>query len=456
MISVTNKPINKINIHDNDFTEKNYRKLLKIATKNWVIADYSNIPWGHRFILWRHDLDFSLNRSLALAKIEQQEGLKATYFLNPHSEFYNLAELSQFLIIKEIVSLGHDLGLHYDATFHTVTSKTDLNCLVNKEAAFIEELFNVKPTAFSFHNPQTEHLQFEADNYGGLVNCYSKRFKSQVSYCSDSNGYWRFNRLQDVLAEAKESCLQVLTHPGWWQEKPMPPRQRVFRAAVGRAEAILKVYDRYLEQHDRINHVGQSPRLDFLRAALPHQFDLCDYLWNKEAYQTLFVELWRLHEAQINRLCKAYLRKEWQVPANEVNAFFGDSGLRIDGWRLFEGLFKLSWRLAVNTDKSNYGHWLNVRNQLVHGRSSSPTDLLKEGCIFISQIILALAEYGKKQPFKYDGLAHLGSIGLPTIKNADGSLSELLDERKKDIKDFPKKRWEELKLMHLFQENNND
>ena len=47
-------------------------------------------------ILWRHDVDFSIHRASSLAKIENELGVKATYFLKLHSEFYNLFEKSIF------------------------------------------------------------------------------------------------------------------------------------------------------------------------------------------------------------------------------------------------------------------------------------------------------------------------------------------------------------------------
>ena len=117
MISSNNKPVNSSN-HNVDFTVKNFRKILKLAKDNYDIESYSNIPWGKRFVLWRHDFDFSINRGLALAKIENEESVKATYFVNPHSEFYNIAETNQHKIMQEILSLGHDLGLHFDAAFY--------------------------------------------------------------------------------------------------------------------------------------------------------------------------------------------------------------------------------------------------------------------------------------------------------------------------------------------------
>ena len=162
--------------------------------------------------------------------------MAATYFVNPHCEFYNPFELGQAQHLKHILRLGHSIGLHFDATFHEIQDEAQLHCKVEQEGRWLEEAFGVRPVAFSFHNPVAAHLQCDADSYGGLINCYSHRFKSEINYCSDSNGYWRFRRLHDVLSEASDPCLQVLTHPGWWQVNPMPPRQRIFRSAYGRAQ----------------------------------------------------------------------------------------------------------------------------------------------------------------------------------------------------------------------------
>lgn len=40
----------------------------------------------------RHDIDFSVNKSLALAQIEPDPEIKSTYYVNPHSEFHNASE----------------------------------------------------------------------------------------------------------------------------------------------------------------------------------------------------------------------------------------------------------------------------------------------------------------------------------------------------------------------------
>ncbi len=38
-------------------------------------------------MLWRHDVDHSLNRAYRLAEIEEEFGIKATYFIHIQSGF---------------------------------------------------------------------------------------------------------------------------------------------------------------------------------------------------------------------------------------------------------------------------------------------------------------------------------------------------------------------------------
>ena len=445
MISTENLPLIEEPL-DADFTVDAYRDLLILAKKHYKFASYSDIPFGQKFILWRHDCDYSLNRAYALARIEADERVRSTYFLNPHCEFYNLFEKDQHRLVKEILAMGHEIGLHYDAAFHGVSNETAFEGTIASERKLLENLYGVSLSAFSFHNPVDSHMLCDADNYAGLVNCYSQRFKKQVPYCSDSNGYWRFRRLRNVLAEATDPCLQVLTHPGWWQESAMPPRQRIFRSVYGRADFTMREYDSALGKYGRSNHAGDAKCLLFIKTANPRLFGHYDYLWNTGYVQTIFVELWRLHESQINRLCKAELRKRWRVSATELNDFFESSSFAIDGWRLFEGVFGLSWKSALDIDVSFYRALVNLRNQLILGRAWAPRKTLVEGCVFLCSVIESLTKWGTAQPIHYDGIDHLGSIGIPTYKTADGSLSDRLEEIVEETPSFSRKQWEQFKI----------
>ena len=176
MISYDNKPLKALS-SDVEFTVEVYRQLLKTALANYLLVTYRSIPWGERFLLWRNDCDYSLNRSLALGRIEEKEGLCSTFYVSPHSEFYNLFERSQLDLLTSLLELGHDIGLHFDGDFYTTSSGTELHEQVHREANLLAQFVGVRPTAFSFHNPSAFHLTCEADTCGGLINCYSRRFK---------------------------------------------------------------------------------------------------------------------------------------------------------------------------------------------------------------------------------------------------------------------------------------
>ena len=252
MIKYDNKPLNDEAFIE-DFTTEQYREILQLARLKYKFVSYENIPFGERFILWRHDCDYSLNRAFKLAEIEKEEGVASTYFINPHCEFYNLLEATQAKLVEHILGLGHSLGLHFDADFHKTGSEAELEEQITSEAALLEQFFGSKVFAFSFHNPNECLLAYEGETYGGLLNCYSKKFQNKIPYCSDSNGYWRFRRLREVLEAADDHCLQILTHPGWWQDRPMLPMERIDRCIQGRSKAIRNQYVQKLQEMGRKN-----------------------------------------------------------------------------------------------------------------------------------------------------------------------------------------------------------
>jgi hypothetical protein len=237
----------------------------------------------------------------------------------------------------------------------------------------------------------------------------------------------------------------VLTHPGWWQEVAMPPRQRVFRCVFGRAKATMRGYDDGLRVYGRVNQFGPSISLNFLDSLNRELFELCDYLWNTGQIRTLLIELWRLHERQIYKLCKAQLRKQWKVPACQLNAFFDAPTLLIDGGALFKAVFSTNLCKAARLKEVNYRECSVLCNALIHGRSSERRQQVEDSCLFLCAAIESLVAWGQQRSIKYDGISQLDVIGIPTFKTVDGSLTDRLEEGADDIKNFPLKKWEQFK-----------
>ena len=221
-----------------------YRFMLREVSKRFKTIRYTEIDTSRDFVLWRHDCDMSLNRARHIAEIDAENGITSTFFILPHSEFYNILELEQTRIIREIRDLGHDIGLHLDIGYHTATAKTfDLESAIKRDKYLLEDVTESKIQSFSFHNPTPEMLKLNSKEYAGLINCYSKQIWTTIKYGSDSNGYWRHQPIPEILLDSTNSRIQILTHPDWWIEGDYSPRDRVLRCAYGRARKVMFDYD---------------------------------------------------------------------------------------------------------------------------------------------------------------------------------------------------------------------
>lgn len=229
-------------------------KILKTARLNYRFVFYGSQKVLSKSIYLRHDVDFSMNSALSLAKIEKKLKIRATYFILPHSDFYNLLEPEITGIVRNIIRLGHNIGLHFDSHYYKIRSEAELVKRLKFEKEFFEKLFDTQIQVFSFHNPDKFALGCTRYRYAGMVNTYAEFFKKKVSYISDSNGYWRHNRLYDVLSSAKEKSIQILLHPEWWQDKVMSPKERVWRCIDGRASKTGEKYLAVLKKFKR-NHI---------------------------------------------------------------------------------------------------------------------------------------------------------------------------------------------------------
>src|SRR4051812_43380145 len=65
-------------------------------------------------LILRHDIDFCVREARELAMVEAQKGLVATYFFLLRTPFYNLFTAENTKAVREILTAGHRVGLHFD------------------------------------------------------------------------------------------------------------------------------------------------------------------------------------------------------------------------------------------------------------------------------------------------------------------------------------------------------
>lgn len=237
-----------------DFTEATYRDVVAYARQRFAFEPFGATP-AHPHVLWRHDVDLSVHRALALARIEADAGVSSTWFYWLRSPFYSLLDRGTGERARAILGLGHWLGLHFDPSAHPdVDDADDLEQHIDYERGLLEDWLERPVCAVSLHNPDVRQVAGMRDErLAGLPNAYGSALESTYEYVSDSNGYWRHRRLPDVLADPEITRLHVLTHPEWWTPEALSPRERVIRSVEGRGRRVLSDYDALLACHERIN-----------------------------------------------------------------------------------------------------------------------------------------------------------------------------------------------------------
>src|ERR1035437_11100184 len=103
-----------------DFTVKKYKNFLTaLIRQDFAFQTFENFLQSpkEKSIVLRHDVDLLPNNSLAFAKIQTENNIKGSYYFRAVPESWDTN------IIKEIASLGHEIGYHYECL---TTCKGDL------------------------------------------------------------------------------------------------------------------------------------------------------------------------------------------------------------------------------------------------------------------------------------------------------------------------------------------
>jgi hypothetical protein len=204
------------------FTWAAYRELLRTAASaGYRLVDFGTLDAGEGgasepALAIRHDVDYVPHWAARMAALEQSEGARSTYCLQPDSLYYSLDAPDVQEAVGEILRSGHWLGLHLDATGIPVDDRV-VEAVVT-EADSLAVRFDAPVRVVSFHMPGRRSVgQIELPD--GLVNTYSPRFFDQIGYLSDSNMNWRGEDPSAVLSSRRHRRLQLLIHPFWWREE---------------------------------------------------------------------------------------------------------------------------------------------------------------------------------------------------------------------------------------------
>lgn len=204
---------------NHDFSHQSYREMLQsFLQQGYRVCGFEEANPVERHLIVRHDIDMSLSLAEPIAEIESELGISATYFVLMGSELYSPFTQASRRSISRIQSLGHDIGLHFDASCYENDSAS-LDGAVDAESQALELITGKPVRVISFHRPIPE-LQGSGP-LAGRRHAYEPRYFSEMGYCSDSRGAWHYGHPLAHEAVQVGRALQLLTHPIWWTSQVM-------------------------------------------------------------------------------------------------------------------------------------------------------------------------------------------------------------------------------------------
>ncbi len=211
-------------------------------------------PAGAPILLLRHDIDFDLEKALEMARLEHGLGLRATYFVLLRTGFYNVFSADSTRRIRDVLALGHTLGLHFDhGQYAASANESETAEACRREAGMLSDWFETPIEIVSYHRPQPREIEGRPEGSRPLLNTYMKEVTRSIEYRSDSRGTWRYGHPVESDSFRSRQSMQLLIHPIWWARSPRAPLEVLQDLVRERGDGL----EREIARHCTIFRVGR-------------------------------------------------------------------------------------------------------------------------------------------------------------------------------------------------------
>ena len=179
-----------------------------------------------------------------MAELELAAGISSTFFVLVDGQFYDPVQTEVVRQIRQIKSLGHEIGLHF-----AVSSAIDSD--IGKEVAFrlkiLSSIADTTVRSFSQHDPVNAgfvRVTLPPDHYE-CVDVNQVIRDNDLLYVSDSAMMWRRHTFHTALEEQRNLCL--LAHPHSWLH-PQDDYVAMIREFESReVQAVTDRYDAFVD-----------------------------------------------------------------------------------------------------------------------------------------------------------------------------------------------------------------
>ena len=158
------------------FSYSEFKNIINLIKVYLPVVDFADVTKDTKsFCVVRHDIEFSIDRALQMARIETKElGITSTYTVQLRNNTYNALSQKNIEIVQEIKNLGHSIGLHQNPP---KMSDEKLVEYIQKDIETLEHYYGFEVDRYAFHrcgsNPELLERYIKVPD---KINCYAKEF----------------------------------------------------------------------------------------------------------------------------------------------------------------------------------------------------------------------------------------------------------------------------------------
>ena len=188
-------------------------------------------------VVYRHDVDVTVEGAVALARVERQCDVVSTYYFLLTSPLYNMLSREISDQIHIINDLGHDVALHFNPHYYGLGALQ----YIKSELGILGKFYPFANLEWiSFHRPGAYAGQLgQIQLPDGVHHTYEPLFFETLGYFSDSRGAWSHGHPTESEDFRANKGMQVLTHPIWWYQDGGTAGETLEHEADRRREELL-------------------------------------------------------------------------------------------------------------------------------------------------------------------------------------------------------------------------
>ena len=202
------------------FSQKGYENLIQTILSNgyrFVKLEAFDHNTANKQVILRHDVDYSPQKAIELAKIDRYLGISSIFFFLVRGHWYNFFGHHTQTAIHEIQAMDFPIGLHYAPPPHINDSQEAQYKQLLTDFSLMRSEFSSAYPAFSWHVPPPLALQegrFRCPD--GLADMYSEHFFFKAKYVSDSSLRNSYEYLMEIFLSEEHIKVQLVLHPICW------------------------------------------------------------------------------------------------------------------------------------------------------------------------------------------------------------------------------------------------